>query len=83
MYNKIHKFIIKNIDKFPESELLIMNRWGDVVYKKTGYQNDWDGAPNNGVVMYGNRVPEGSYFYTVDLKDERYDNLKGYLIINY
>jgi gliding motility-associated-like protein len=76
------RFIIENIEHFPNSELRIMNRWGDVVYEMIGYQNDWEGESKNGVVFYGDKVPEGSYFYTVDLKDDRYENLSGYLIIN-
>ena len=28
---------------YPDNELTIWNRWGNVVYKKSGYQNDWNG----------------------------------------
>ena len=38
---------------YPDNELTIWNRWGNVVYKKSGYQNDWN----------GNDVSEGTYFF--------------------
>ena len=38
---------------YPNNELTIWNRWGNVVYKKSGYQNDWN----------GNDVSEGTYFF--------------------
>jgi gliding motility-associated-like protein len=33
----------------PNSELSILNRWGNVVYKSTNYQNDWNGKDQQGV----------------------------------
>jgi gliding motility-associated-like protein len=33
----------------PNSEISIVNRWGNVVYKSTNYQNDWDGKDQQGV----------------------------------
>jgi len=75
-------FTIKNIDRYPENTLIVMNRWGNVVYEKYNYQNEWDGTPNKGVVMYGNKVPEGSYFYVLKLGDG-YDDITGYIVINW
>jgi large repetitive protein len=50
-------FMIQGIDAFPENELVIYNRWGNEVYSKTNYSNDWDGLSNN-----GKQLPEGTYF---------------------
>lgn len=36
-------FVIKNVEKYPESFLQIFNRWGNLVYQQYGYRNDWDG----------------------------------------
>ncbi|MFM7387447.1 MAG: gliding motility-associated C-terminal domain-containing protein, partial [Bacteroidota bacterium] len=33
----------------PNSEISILNRWGNVVYSSTNYQNDWDGKDQQGV----------------------------------
>jgi gliding motility-associated-like protein len=58
---------IKNIELYPNNEVIIFNRWGDRVFSKTGYDNDtkaFRGDSNNGT-----RVPSGTYFYSIDLKD--------------
>lgn len=46
-------FVIKNLEKYPDSQLQIFNRWGNVVYQATGYRNDWDGR----------NAPDGTYYY--------------------
>jgi gliding motility-associated-like protein len=50
-------FFIYNLSKFPNSNLEIYNRWGQIIYSSTYYQNDWDG---------GNQ-PDGTYFYVLTL----------------
>ena len=40
-------FIIDNIENYPKSVLSILNRWGDVIYKVTGYTNNWNGKVND------------------------------------
>ncbi|MBK8927469.1 MAG: HYR domain-containing protein [Crocinitomicaceae bacterium] len=73
-------FQIKNIDRYPNSTLTVMNRWGDVVYKADPYTNNWYGESNTGLVLYGNELPEGSYYYILDLNDGS-DLIKGYVVI--
>jgi gliding motility-associated-like protein len=46
-------FVIRNIEDYPNSELVILNRWGIEVFKTTGYKNDWNGGD----------LTEGVYFY--------------------
>lgn len=46
-------FEIRNVDDYPNSDLVILNRWGTVVFEKTGYTNDWN----------GDDLSEGVYFY--------------------
>jgi gliding motility-associated-like protein len=48
---------IRWLFRFPENEVTILNRWGDVVYKTGDYQNDWFGTYN------GKELPEGTYYY--------------------
>ncbi|MEM7374450.1 MAG: gliding motility-associated C-terminal domain-containing protein [Bacteroidota bacterium] len=52
------------IDWFPESEVTIYNRWGQVLFQTTAYQNDWGGLVN------GRPIPDGTYFYTLQLNSE-------------
>jgi len=63
-------FAIKNLESYPENSLEIFNRWGNRVYRKENYTNDWDGSYDNIL------LPDGIYFYilkakaTVDGKQE-------------
>ncbi len=50
-----------NPTAYPDNELIIFNRWGDVVYRAAPYQNDWDGTAN------GQVLPEGTYYWVLKL----------------
>ena len=39
----------------------IFNRWGDLVYESTNYNNDWAGTHN------GNNLPPGPYYYILEV----------------
>lgn len=55
-------FTILNIEQYPGNELMIFNRWGNLVYQKTNYDNTWEGY------NYDNqKLPDGTYFYLLDL----------------
>ena len=43
---------------YPENELTIYNRWGEIVFRKRGYQGEWNGAGS----------PAGVYFYSLKLE---------------
>lgn len=50
---------IQNIDLFPDNDVTIFNRNGQVVYKMDSYDNSWGGTFN------GTLVPDGTYYYIV------------------
>src|SRR5436305_12773156 len=50
-------FEIHGIQDYPENDLLIYNRWGEVVNQWHGYNNQWNGADAN-----GKELPDGTYF---------------------
>jgi gliding motility-associated-like protein len=56
-------FVISNIEDYPNSELVIINRWGNVVYEVTGYKNDWK----------GDDLQEGVYFYKLYPNGRKYE----------
>jgi len=60
-------FVIKNLEYFPENELIIFNRWGDIVYEASPYLNDWHGQVTGGMVLAGEEVVNGTYFYILKL----------------
>lgn len=72
---------IRGIENYPNNEFSIINRWGNVVYKKSGYDNTWDGTANTGVNYGTDLLPEGTYFYILDLGDGS-KALKGYIYLN-
>ena len=51
------------LNKLPNTEILITNRWGVKVYESQDYQNDWQ-AEN---------LPDGVYFYTIKMGGEIYN----------
>jgi len=61
---------ISDIDKFPNSELKIFNRWGNIVYQTTNYQNDWNGTWKN-----NQELPDGTYFYRLRLNEPDDDRM--------
>ena len=64
-------FIILGINFYPENKLTIYNRWGNVVYHKNNYQNEWDG--NSNVSKIGaNSLPVGTYYYLIDYGKNRH-----------
>jgi len=68
------KFIIKNIDHYPNNKLKIFDKAGRVVYTKQQYANDWDGTIN------GNPLNEGTYYYIIDLGSQA-SIIKGFISI--
>jgi gliding motility-associated-like protein len=65
---------IENIKYYPENEVTVYNIYGNTVFTKKGYNNDWQGTYN------GNTLPDGTYFYVVKI-NESSPTLKGSLDI--
>ncbi|WP_206677697.1 DUF7507 domain-containing protein [Winogradskyella eckloniae] len=52
-----------------EIEVQIFNRWGAEIYKSNNYRNDWSGLSHESSVGNSGKVPTGTYYYIVHLKD--------------
>ena len=76
-------FNIKNIDYFPNNELLIFNRWGNLVYKMKGYKNTWDGTPNSEGKTGSDKLPTSTYFYLLQLNDKDAKVYRGFVELIY
>ena len=61
-------------------KLEVYNRWGNLVYKNDNYLNDWNGTANQGTVLYGEALPESTYFYLINIAGED-ETRKGYLTL--
>ncbi|MDD2324352.1 MAG: gliding motility-associated C-terminal domain-containing protein [Bacteroidales bacterium] len=69
---------IQGIDRFPENRVLIYNRWGDKVNVIKNYNNQsnrWDGKDEHNQL-----VPDGTYYYMLELTKER-KSLNGWIYI--
>lgn len=74
--------IIEGIKSFAENKVKIMNRSGAEVYSKTGYDNET--IVFSGRNSSGEKLPEGTYYYYVQVKQgERWADKKGYFILKY
>ena len=73
--------IIRGLENYPGNELSILNRWGALVYKKKIYDNTWDGTSNQGISYGDNKLPEGTYFYIIDLGKGK-KPIKGFIYLS-
>lgn len=60
--------------------LKVFNRWGNLVYESDNYQNNWDGTCTTGLILAGERLPESTYYYLVQIEGEN-ETRKGYLTL--
>jgi gliding motility-associated-like protein len=54
---------IDRIAEYPESRVIVFNRWGNKLFETTGYRrgNEWNGTIN------GQPAPLGTYYYLITL----------------
>ena len=77
-------FTIAGIESYPNNKLIIMNRWGNKVFEANRYNNDWDGTNQHGVSFGNQELPDGTYFYILDLGQPGPDGeqiIKGYIYL--
>jgi len=56
---------------YPDSEVRVYGRYGNLIFKSVGYTTPWDGKNKS-----GNDVEEGAYFYVIDLGNDT-EKIKG------
>jgi len=62
-------------------DIQIFNRWGNVVYSSSNYQNDWNGKGTGNFA--GQDLVDGGYYYSIRAVDEtgKVQVLKGSIIL--
>ncbi len=54
---------IQDIQQYTDNEVFVYNIYGNLVFSKKGYTNDWQGSYN------GSLLPDGTYYYIVKFND--------------
>lgn len=57
-------WFIQNIQYFTNNEVFIYNIYGQEIFSKKGYNNEWNGKYN------GTDLPDGTYYYTLKIEGE-------------
>lgn len=58
-------FVVRGIDAYPENQLTVFNRWGNVVFDQLHYANEWRGENQQ-----GQPLPDGTYFVVLRLNSD-------------
>jgi gliding motility-associated-like protein len=74
-------WIISGLQAYPDNKVSILNRWGDVVFEASPYQNNWEGKSNTGLTIGSGLLPRGTYYYVLDLGDGQI--FKGFVELTY
>ena len=52
-------WVIEGLSKYPGNSVQLFDKWGDIVFDKQSYNNDWGGGS----------LPDGTYFYLIKLNN--------------
>ena len=73
------------IDQNPENELVVYNRWGDLVFRIKNYDNNFNvfaGQANEQTNLGAGELLSGTYFYEIKINGEHdFSDLKGFLVL--
>jgi gliding motility-associated-like protein len=76
---------IPELANYPNNTVKVFNRWGNLVMEAKGYSTGWNGSSNvdRGAnrLMDNKMLPEGTYFYIIDLGTNDFEPYVGYLQI--
>ncbi|TSE04664.1 BspA family leucine-rich repeat surface protein [Aquimarina algiphila] len=76
---------IDGIENYPDNTVSIYNRWGDMVFKISGYNNTsrvFRGDANRLTNLGGGQLPEGTYFFNINIpQSNTLKKLKGFLVL--
>lgn len=62
---KNDNLFLEAVNQYPDNEVFVYNRWGSLVWKGEDYDNNLIRFEGNN--LSGNRLPEGTYYFTANL----------------
>jgi gliding motility-associated-like protein len=74
--NSNEAWVVPDVDYFTNNQLTIYNRWNNIVFEAAPYLNNWKGVNKNGEAL-----PDGVYYYVLDLKNGN-NPYVGFIVIN-
>jgi gliding motility-associated-like protein len=75
-------FVIRGLEDYKNSSLMIYTRSGQLIYKSMDYNNDWSGKALNSSLQDDTLLPTGTYYYVLHLGGtDRY--IKGFVYLLY
>ncbi|MBX3164064.1 MAG: gliding motility-associated C-terminal domain-containing protein [Bacteroidetes bacterium] len=77
------KFVIKGLPTNGDNEFTVFNRWGNKVYYNANYDNSWEGYPNVSGALGNGRLPQGTYYFILDMKGSGSKPITGFIVIQY
>lgn len=63
--------VFKNLEAYPNSTLVIYNRWGNLIYESGNYMNDWNAKD----------VSDGTYFFVLVVNDGKNTIESGFISV--
>lgn len=74
-------FVMDGLHLYPNNKFSVFNRWGDLVFEATPYNNDWKGTSTIWGAVGEGYLPVGTYYYMLDLGNGN-DPLTGFIYLN-
>ncbi|WP_237275311.1 gliding motility-associated C-terminal domain-containing protein [Tenacibaculum ovolyticum] len=62
--------VFDEVAQYSNNNLVIFNRWGNIVYQTDEYKNNWNGiSSGRATFKKTDKLPDGTYFYVLKLGD--------------
>ncbi|TNE75532.1 MAG: gliding motility-associated C-terminal domain-containing protein, partial [Bacteroidetes bacterium] len=55
-------FVVRGIEAYPDNYITIYNRWGNIVFETSNYNNEWEGQNNQ-----NEPLPDGTYYVVLEV----------------
>jgi len=69
------RWIDAAFNRYPNNQVWVYSRSGQLVFEQSNYQNNWEGEFN------GEPLPEGSYYYIIDFNADGSPDYQGWLFL--
>ena len=56
---------IRDLERYPDNSVRIINRWGDEILSEKPYQQDWHGT------WHGDPLPGATYYYIIKIRNDQ------------